>query len=46
MFFIILAVDNNIIWNSNHAITAVKYLVCHSLEIALYTGQAPGEAEN
>ena len=45
MFFIILAMDNDIICNSNHAMTAVKFLVHHALENGLNTGQTLGEVD-
>ena len=45
MFFIICAMDDNIICNSNHNITLIKYLVHHALEDVLFTGQAQGEAD-
>ena len=43
MFFIIVAIDNDIIYNSNHVIKVVKDLVHYGLEGVFYTGQVTGE---
>ena len=45
IFFIILAMDDNIICNLCHTITEVMYVVHHVLEDVFCTGQTPGEAD-
>ena len=46
MLFIIPVMDNDIIFDSSHTITVVKYLVHHAFEDVLCTDQVPGEADN